>query len=109
MADLGEALTENPQMRMMGGGNPGHIPQVQAVWRERMRALVESGDDFDRMLANYDGPQGSPAFLNAMADLLKRENGWDVRPENIAITNGGQTAFFFLFNMLAGTMLGWYQ
>ena len=106
MADLGEALTENPQMRMMGGGNPGHIPQVQAVWRERMRALVESGDDFDRMLANYDGPQGSPAFLKAMADLLKRENGWDVRPENIAITNGGQTAFFFLFNMLAGPCPG---
>ncbi|MGI9244131.1 MAG: valine--pyruvate transaminase [Verrucomicrobiales bacterium] len=102
MADLGDALTENPQMRMMGGGNPGHIPEVQAIWRERMGKLISSGDEFDRMLANYDGPQGSPAFLSAMADLLSRENGWEIRPENIAITNGGQTAFFFLFNMLAG-------
>ena len=102
MADLGAALTENPEMRMMGGGNPGHIPEVQAIWRGRMRELLESGDEFDRMLANYDGPQGSPAFLAAMADLLNRENGWDLTPRNIAITNGGQTAFFFLFNMLAG-------
>lgn len=59
MADLGAALTENPEMRMMGGGNPGHIPEVQAVWRERMRALLDSGDEFDRMLANYDGPRGA--------------------------------------------------
>ena len=102
MADLGEALTRNPDMRMMGGGNPGHIPEMQGVWRERMKELVEGGGEFDRMLANYDGPQGSPAFLEAMAGLLNRENGWDVKPENLAITNGGQTAFFFLFNMLAG-------
>jgi len=103
MADLGDALTENPNMRMMGGGNPGHIPAVQEVWRERMQELV-SGDtgEFDRMLANYDGPQGSPAFLEAMADLLNRENGWNLKPSNLAITNGGQTAFFFLFNILAG-------
>ena len=103
MADLGDALTKNPDMRMMGGGNPGHIPEVQAVWRERMGKMLQ--DDpaaFDRMLANYDGPQGSPAFLEAMADLLNRENGWNLKPSNLAITNGGQTAFFFLFNMLAG-------
>ena len=45
-------------------------------------------------------------FLDAMADLLNRENGWDVKPSNIAITAGGQTAFFFLFNMLAGECAG---
>jgi len=76
------------------------------VWRGRMRELLEAGDEFDRMLANYDGPQGSPAFLEAMADLLNREHGWDVKPENLAVTNGGQTAFFFLFNMLAGECAG---
>ncbi len=103
MEDLGDALTKNPEMRMMGGGNPGHIPEVQAVWRKRMEALLaEEGDEFDRMLGNYDGPAGSPAFLEAMAGLLNRKNGWNVKPSNLAVTNGGQTAFFFLFNMLAG-------
>ena len=103
MLDLGDALTKNPEMRMMGGGNPGHIPEVQQIWRERMKALVDGeGGEFDRMLANYDGPQGNPAFLEALADLLNRQDGWDVKPSNLAVTNGGQTAFFFLFNMLAG-------
>ncbi|MFT4548662.1 MAG: valine--pyruvate aminotransferase [Verrucomicrobiales bacterium] len=106
MANLGDALTKNPEMRMMGGGNPGHIPEIQGIWRGRMQALLDEGAEFDRMLANYDGPQGSPAFLEALADLLNRENGWDVKPSNLAITNGGQTAFFFLFNMLAGECAG---
>ena len=36
--------------------------------------------------------------------MLQREFGWNVGPENIAVTAGGQTAFFFLFNALAGKM-----
>ena len=38
MASLGDALTNNPDMRMMGGGNPSQIPAVQAMWRDRMKA-----------------------------------------------------------------------
>jgi valine--pyruvate aminotransferase len=36
--------------------------------------------------------------------LFRREFGWPLGPENVAITSGGQTAFFFLFNTLAGEM-----
>ena len=42
----------------------------------------------------------------ALAALLRAEFGWSVGPENIAITGGGQTAFFFLFNLLAGEFQG---
>ena len=38
--------------------------------------------------------------------MLRAEFGWSVGPENIAITGGGQTAFFFLFNLLAGEFQG---
>lgn len=102
MDDLGRAMTEQPDMLMLGGGNPAAVPAVQAVWRSRMKALLEEGLPFDRMLGNYDPPQGNPRFIRALADLLRRTFGWDVRPENIAVTNGGQSAFFFLFNLLAG-------
>ena len=34
--------------------------------------------------------------------MFREHLGWDVTEENIAITAGGQTAFFFLFNALAG-------
>ena len=33
MDDLGSALNENPEMIFMGGGNPGRIPEVEAVFR----------------------------------------------------------------------------
>ena len=37
-----------------------------------------------------------------MADLFRDEFGWSIGPENIALTNGSQNAFFSLFNLFAG-------
>lgn len=102
MDDLGRALTTQPRMRMLGGGNPAAVPEIQALWRQRMAELLEEGTAFDGMLGNYDPPQGNPRFLTALAKLLKERMGWQIGPENLAITTGGQTAFFYLFNLLAG-------
>jgi valine--pyruvate aminotransferase len=102
MDDLGRAMTEWPDMLMLGGGNPAAVPEIQALWRERMAAMLADPAAFDRMLGNYDPPQGNPRFIKALAGLLQREFGWPVDPENIAVTNGGQSGFFFLFNLLAG-------
>jgi valine--pyruvate aminotransferase len=102
MDDLGRAMTVEPDMRMLGGGNPAHVPAMQTIIRERMNELLGEGDAFERMIGNYDPPQGNPRFLKAMASLLQRTFGWKVGPENLAITCGGQTAFFYLFNLLAG-------
>lgn len=102
MDDLGKALTLDPEMRMLGGGNPAPIPALQALFRERMQALLDDGAAFDRMLGNYDPPQGNPPFRESLARLLRSRLGWQVGPENIAVTAGGQTAFFYLFNLLAG-------
>lgn len=106
MADMGRALALEPEMRMLGGGNPAPIPAVQALVRQRMGELLADGPAFDRMMVNYDPPRGNPRFLAALAALLHREYGWDVGPDNLAITSGGQSAFFFLFNLLGGTFAG---
>ncbi len=102
MEDCGRALALQPDMRMLGGGNPAAVPAVQQLWRDRMQTLLADGGAFDRMLVNYDPPQGNPHFIRALANLLQSTFGWDIHPENIAITNGGQSAFFFLFNLLGG-------
>jgi valine--pyruvate aminotransferase len=102
MDDLGRAMTEDPHMRMLGGGNPAPVPGMQKLVRERMRELLEDGDSFERMMLNYDPPQGNPRFIRALAELLQRSFGWDIGPQNIAVTSGGQSAFFYLFNLLAG-------
>lgn len=102
MDDLGAALSENPGMRMLGGGQPAAIPQVQALWRERLRALAADEPALDRMLLNYDPPAGNPAFREAFAAFLRRECGWDVGRENLVVLPSSQNAFFLLFNLLAG-------
>ncbi|MDK9759363.1 valine--pyruvate transaminase, partial [Vibrio sp. D173a] len=53
-------------------------------------------------LANYDGPQGKDVFVKALAALLKETYGWNISEKNISLTNGSQSGFFYLFNLLAG-------
>lgn len=103
MDDLGRAMTAgNGSVIMLGGGNPSHIPQVQAVFRRRMEQILASGDEFEHLIGDYDPPQGHPAFTTAVADLLNETYGWNLTARNVALTNGSQTAFFYLFNLLGG-------
>ncbi len=102
MDDLGKAMSTHPDMRMLGGGNPAAIPAMQEVFRRRFDEMSQDTQAFDKMLVNYDGPAGNPRFLSAVAECLSRETGAALRQQNIAVTSGGQTAFFFLFNLLAG-------
>ncbi len=89
-------------MRMLGGGQPAHIPEMDAIWRRRVEEIAESPGELEHMLGNYEGPAGNGGFRAAMAGLFHHQFGWDLGPQNIGITAGGQTAFFFLFNSLAG-------
>ncbi len=104
MADLGEALNVNPDILFMGGGNPAAIPQVQEVFEKQLSTLLEDSQRRHKMLGIYQSPQGDEAFLDAVAALLNEEFGWPVSSKNIAVSNGSQSAFFVLFNMLAGEM-----
>lgn len=103
MDDLGAALVAGgDKVRMLGGGQPAHIAEVDAIWRRRMEELMAEPGALEKMLSNYEPPRGNAQFLTSLAALLQQEFDWDVTAENLAITTGGQTAFFFLFNALAG-------
>lgn len=105
MHDLGHALANaKPGVKMLGGGQPARIPEIQEVWRKRLEELIGQAGGIDRAMTSYDPPQGNPRFIEELAGLFQRSFGWNIGPENIAITPGGQTAFFFLFNLLAGRM-----
>lgn len=106
MDDLGRGLTDPHTMIMLGGGNPAHIPEVQACFQERMRHIVDTPTLFAASFGNYDAPQGNQAFIEAISVLLQEHFAWPVSPDNIVLTNGSQSAFFLLFNSLAGTFPG---
>lgn len=106
MDDLGAATSGSGSTCMLGGGNPARIPLMEQRFREGLERLLRNGDGFERAVGSYDGPQGTPEFIDALAALLRSECGWDVGPSNIALTNGSQFSFFLLFNMFAGECEG---
>lgn len=102
MRDLGEATSGRNDLLMLGGGNPAHLPEIELVWRKRWNEISSTSDHLERALGNYDGPQGNVDFIEALVESLRRRYGWGIRRENVAVVNGSQNAFFYLFNMLAG-------
>ena len=104
MDDLGNALIENPDMIMMGGGNPGRLPEMERVFQQRLDAIMQDPEQRHRLFGRYQSPQGDLDFRRCVAEFLTGEFGWKLGPSNIAIANGSQSAFFTLFNLFAGDM-----
>ncbi len=102
MDDLGNALASDQPLIMMGGGNPGHIPEVEQLLKERLQRIVDDPKSFRRLIGIYDPPQGEKDFIDSIVKLLRNQLGWDITRENIALTNGSQSSFFMLFNLFAG-------
>ena len=106
MDDLGAIAAAGGEIMNLGGGNPSLIPAAEMVFRVRMQALMQQDGSFERAIGTYDAPEGDRRFARALAGLLRREQGWDVTERNIALTNGSQSAFIALFNLLAGPAPG---
>ena len=102
MDDLGDVASSAGGIMNLGGGNPSLIPAAEAVFRERMQRLLRRDRAFEQAIGAYGGPDGDRGFARALAGFLRREVGWDVTERNIALTNGSQSAFVALFNLLAG-------
>ncbi|PML58843.1 valine--pyruvate transaminase [Vibrio lentus] len=100
MDDLNDGL-RTPGAIMLGGGNPAAIPAMLDYFNQASADMLASGE-LIAALANYDGPQGKDSFIKSLAALLKETYGWDISEKNISLTNGSQSGFFYLFNLLAG-------
>ena len=102
MDDLGNAMAGNNDLLMLGGGNPSHIPIVQECFRESLLRLIKNPALFSHVIGNYELPQGNQDFINAIVAMINEQYDWGIKSENVALTIGSQSAFFFLFNMLGG-------
>jgi valine--pyruvate aminotransferase len=101
MDDLNAGL-RTPGAIMLGGGNPAAIPAMLEYFHQASQSLLDSGDLMSAM-TNYDGPQGKTTFIHSLATLLRETYGWNISEKNISLTNGSQSGFFYLFNLLTGT------
>jgi valine--pyruvate aminotransferase len=99
MQDLGSA---GPGTLMLGGGNPARIPAVEAVYARRLAEIAADPVQFGRFAASYSAPAGEAGFRATLAEVLAKRYGWPLTARNVALTLGSQSAFFTLFNLLAG-------
>ncbi len=102
MDDLGEALRVNPDMIFMGGGNPARIEAMERAFEQALRACLSDPVETHQLFGIYQPPQGDARLLDELAAMFRRHCGWPVTREHIALANGSQSAFFVLFNLLAG-------
>ena len=102
MDDLARPLPDGVPLYALGGGNPARVPAVEQSYRRQMERLLADGDAFENTIGRYDTPQGRLSFIESIASFFRTEFGWDISPENIAITNGSQSAFFYLLNLFSG-------
>ncbi len=103
MDDLNDGL-RTPGAIMLGGGNPAAIPAMLDYFHQASEEMLASGE-LIAALTNYDGPQGKDTFIKALAKLFRETYGWNISEKNISLTNGSQSGFFYLFNLLAGKQL----
>jgi valine--pyruvate aminotransferase len=108
MDDLGDALKSDQPVNMLGGGNPAKIDAVNELFLETYKSLGVDNDEGVPnssaiiSMANYSNPQGDAAFIDALVGFFNRHYAWNLTSENIALTNGSQNAFFYLFNLFGG-------
>jgi valine--pyruvate aminotransferase len=102
MDDLGEALTVNPNLLFMGGGNPARISAAETIFQNALHHVLANENKVHKMLGVYQSPQGDPEFLEGIALLLSSRFGWQLSARNVAVANGSQSAFSVLFNLFAG-------
>ena len=101
MDDLGNALNSDQPVNMLGGGNPARIAEVNAVYREVLKQLADNADGVESV-GNYSTPQGDARFIDELVAFFNAQYSWQLTRENIALTNGSQNAFFYLFNLFGG-------
>lgn len=113
MDDLGNALKSDKPVNMLGGGNPARIDAVNEAFLQSYQALGKDSLDASldnkhsdnaalNSMSNYSNPQGDAAFIDALVDFFNRHYDWSLSADNIALTNGSQNAFFYLFNLFGG-------
>ena len=106
MEDISKPLPEGIDPVPMGGGNPARVKEVEKVYRREMEKILSDGDRFEDVLAHYDSQQGRLSFVRTVAESFSARYGWKLTEKNVMLSNGSQSAMFYLFNLLAGKSRG---
>lgn len=75
-------------------GNVCHIPEVHEVLREALQYVAKK---MVTRITKYPGTQGYFPLHQKIAEIVKKETGHSIEPEQIVLTNGALDALYHLF------------
>ena len=103
MKDIMTALKSDPSAKWinLSPGNPVILPEVEKMWRNYARELVES-DKFGEVIGRYGMTQGYEPFIASVVNSFNKNYAWNITRDNVLITAGSQSLYFYCANAFAG-------
>jgi valine--pyruvate aminotransferase len=103
MKDIKETLQANigQQFINLSPGNPVILPEVEQLWRKYTEELLSSSD-YGTVVCRYGHSQGYEPLIEAVVEDFNRRYGLSLTHQNILITPGSQSIYFYAANAFGG-------
>jgi valine--pyruvate aminotransferase len=103
MKDIAQTLKANigEQFINLSPGNPVILPEIEQLWRKYTEELLSSSD-YGEVVCRYGQSQGYEPLIDAIANEFNRHYGLSLTHENILITPGSQSIYFYAANAFGG-------
>jgi valine--pyruvate aminotransferase len=85
----------------LSAGNPLILPEVEQLWRDCTAELLASSE-YGEVVCRYGSSQGYAPFIQAIASDFNQRYGLSLTEQNILITPGSQTLYFYAANAFGG-------
>lgn len=103
MKDIMETLHAEPGREFinLSAGNPVILPEVEQLWRDCTAELLES-PEYGKVICRYGSSQGYDPLIEAIVTDFNKRYGLSLTNDNILITPGSQSIYFYAANSLGG-------
>ncbi len=103
MKDIIETLRNSAGKEFinLSAGNPVILPEVEQLWRECTEDLLASSE-YGEVVCRYGSSQGYAPLIEAVVKDFNNRYGLSLSNENILITPGSQSLYFYAANTFGG-------
>ena len=85
----------------LSAGNPVILPEVAQLWRECTEDLLASSE-YAEVVCRYGSSQGYEPLIEAVVKDFNQRYGLNLSQDNILITPGSQSLYFYAANAFGG-------
>jgi valine--pyruvate aminotransferase len=86
----------------LSAGNPLILPEVEQLWRDCTAELLASSE-YGEVVCRYGSSQGYAPLIEAVVNDFNQRYGLSLTQQNILITPGSQTLYFYAANAFGGS------